>query len=1055
MHTDLTFFTNEKDSTLLNRFKVTLENNTQFFDVLVGYFRTSGFFHLYKSLEKVEKIRILVGINADKQTSDLLARAKEDQIEIKFSHKEAKDAFSEEVAREMEESEDNVDVEVGVQKFIEFIKSCKLQIRAYPTGDIHAKVYIIRKDTNKSEDYGRVITGSSNFSYSGLHDNLEFNVELKDSRDVKYALEKFEDLWKDGVDISEKYVETINEKTWLNDTITPYELYLKFLYEYFKEKINEDMDSIYKDKRFLPEGFMDLEYQDEAVKDALTKLGDYGGVFLADVVGLGKTYISALLAQQLEGYTLVICPPVLMDYWHDTFRDFGVRGFEVESLGKLDKLIENGVEKYRNIFIDEAHRFRNETNQTYEKLKQICWGKRVILVSATPLNNTPFDILSQIKLFQKGHNSTIPNVRDLDKFFSTLQKKLKSVDRKEIKNYLKIVKENSLAIRENILKYLMVRRTRSEVLKYFKKDLQQQRLKFPEVAEPKRVYYKFDAQLDKIFMRTIELIKKFKYTRYMPLLFLENPDPQEVAGQRNLGRFMRILLVKRLESSFHAFKMTLDRFIHSYEAFIKMLDKGTIYISKKHSEKIYEALENDDIDRIMELVEQDKVQKYESGDFSKSFRENLKDDLDILLEMKKLWDAVQSDPKIDQFKSILAKDKILKENKLIIFTESKETAEYLDKNLRKDYGDQVLSFSSKSSSSVREMIIDNYDPKHKNQKDDIRVLVTTDILAEGVNLHRSNVVINYDIPWNPTRVLQRVGRVNRVDTKFDDIYVYNFFPSVQGNNEIKLEEAAIAKIQAFHDTLGEDAQYLTEGEEITSHELFNRLNSKKLLEEGGEVVEDSELKYLSEVRDIRDNDTALYEKIKRLPRKARSAKVSPDFREAVVTFFKKGKLRKIYMVDAKEAKELDFFNAAVILKSKNTDKRERLSADFYKLLAQNKEQFKLSTTEEAREFKQEGGRSNEITLARTIKAIKKFSGFTDVDEEYLERVLKALEEGALPKQTTKTLVKEIKKENNPLKILFKFKQGIPQNFFAEGFADNPYYNAAPREVILSEYLIGK
>ncbi len=1053
--TDLTFFTNEKDSTLLSRFKVTLENNTQFFDVLVGYFRTSGFFHLYKSLEKVEKIRILVGINADKRTQDLLTRAKEEQIEIKFSHKEAKDAFSEEVAREMEESEDNVDVELGVGKFIEFIKSGKLEIRAYPSGDIHAKVYIIRKDINKSEDYGRVITGSSNFSYSGLHDNMEFNVELKDSRDVKYALEKFEALWKDGVDISEKYVETINEKTWLNDTITPYELYLKFLYEYFKEKINEDTGSIYKDKRFLPEGFMDLEYQDEAVKDALTKLGDYGGVFLADVVGLGKTYISALLAQQLEGYTLVICPPVLTDYWHDTFRDFGVRGFEVASLGKLDKLIENGVEKYRNIFIDEAHRFRNETNQTYEKLKQICWGKRVILVSATPLNNTPFDILSQIKLFQKGHNSTIPNVRDLDKFFSNLQKKLKSVDRKEIKNYLKIVKENSLTIRENILKYLMVRRTRSEVLEYFKKDLQQQRLKFPEVAEPRRVYYQFDAQLDKIFMRTIELIKNFKYTRYMPLLYLEDPDPQEVTGQRNLGRFMRILLVKRLESSFHAFKMTLDRFVNSYDSFIKMLDKGTIYISKKHGEKIYEALENDDIDSIMELVEQDKVQKYEFGDFNKSFRESLKDDLDILLEMKKLWDSVQADPKIDQFKSILAKDKILQENKLIVFTESKETAEYLDRNLRTKFGGQVLSYSSKSGSFARETIIDNYDPKRKNQKNDIRILITTDILAEGVNLHRSNVVINYDIPWNPTRVLQRVGRVNRVDTKFDDIYVYNFFPSAQGNNEIKLEEAAIAKIQAFHDTLGEDAQYLTEGEEVTSHALFNRLNSKKLLEEGGEEEDDSELKYLSEIRDIRDNNTVLYEKIKRLPKKARSAKVSSDFREAVVTFFKKGKLRKIYIAEDREAKELDFFNAAVILKSKNTDKREKLASDFYKLLAQNKEQFKLATTEEAREFKQEGGRSNEVTLIRTIKAIKKFSGFTDDDEEYLEKVSKALEEGALPKQTTKTLVKEIKSENNPLKILFKFKQGIPHNFFAEGFADNPCYNTAPREVILSEYLIGK
>jgi phosphatidylserine/phosphatidylglycerophosphate/cardiolipin synthase-like enzyme len=234
MITDLTFFTNEKGATLLDRFKVTLENNTKFFDVLVGYFRTSGFFRLYKSLEKVEKIRILVGINVNGQTQELLTKARSSQLTIKFSHKETKDTFSDEVTKEMEESEDNAETELGVQKFIEFIKLGKLEIKAYPSQEIHAKVYIIRKDTTKSEDFGRVITGSSNFSYSGLHENLEFNVELKDSRDVKYALEKFEELWKNSVDISDKYIETINQRTWLNDVITPYELYLKFLYEYFK-----------------------------------------------------------------------------------------------------------------------------------------------------------------------------------------------------------------------------------------------------------------------------------------------------------------------------------------------------------------------------------------------------------------------------------------------------------------------------------------------------------------------------------------------------------------------------------------------------------------------------------------------------------------------------------------------------------------------------------------------------------------------------------------------------------------------------------------------------
>lgn len=802
---------------------------------------------------------------------------------------------------------------------------------------------------------------------------------------------------------------------------------------------------------------MELEYQDEAVKDALAKLGDYGGVFLADVVGLGKTYISALLAQQLEGYTLIICPPVLEEYWRDTFRDFGVRGFDVESLGKLDKIIEKGVEKYRNIFIDEAHRFRNETNQTYEKLKQICWGKRIILVSATPQNNTPNDLLSQIKLFQKGHNSTIPNVRDIEKFFSRLMKKQKTVNRKNLKEYLKIVKENSREVRESVLKYLMVRRTRSEVLKYFKKDLQQRGLNFPIVSEPKRAYYEFDSHLDKIFTQTIELIKSFKYTRYMPLTYLKHPDvdeKQEMVAQRNLGRFMKILLVKRLESSFYAFRKTLDRFVGSYELFINMLNKGTVYISKKYSDKIYEALDIDDEEEIMKLVEQEKVKKYEVKDFEKSFKEDLESDLETFTKIKKLWDEVKTDPKIDKFLSILKKDTVLKEGKLIIFTESKETADYLDKNLREVFGDKVLSFSSKSSAVVRDRIIENYDPRHRQPKDDIRILVTTDILSEGVNMHRSNTVINYDIPWNPTKVLQRVGRVNRIDTKHPSIHVYNFFPTVQSNIEIKLEEAAIAKLQAFHDTLGEDAQYLTEGEEITSHELFTRLNSRKVLEEGGEETEDSELQYLTEIRDIRDNKADIFEKIKRLPKKSRSGKIYNETTESVITFFRKGKLRKIFIADSKKVNELDFFDAAKILKSEPSTKREKLAEAFYTYLAANKEVFKLSTTEEVREFKKSGGRSNETRLLQTIKAIETFTGFTEDDEEYLAKVKRALEDGALPKQTTKTIVREIKKENNALKILYKFKSGIPANFFTESVADSPY-SSSSREVILSEFLVNK
>ena len=148
----------------------------------------------------------------------------------------------------------------------------------------------------------------------------------------------------------------------------------------------------------MPEDFLDLEYQAEAVKDAKSKLEEYGGVFVSDVVGLGKTYISAMLANQLDGRNLVLAPPVLLDKntpgsWPDVFSDFRVPA-DFESLGKLDDLAERGTDKYKNVFIDEAHRFRTETNITCEKLAQICRGKRVILVTATPLNNSPQDILS-------------------------------------------------------------------------------------------------------------------------------------------------------------------------------------------------------------------------------------------------------------------------------------------------------------------------------------------------------------------------------------------------------------------------------------------------------------------------------------------------------------------------------------------------------------------------------------------------------------------------------------------------------------------------------------
>ena len=1061
MSSDLTFITNEKDQNLKKRFE-TLIKDTEFFDCLVGYFYASGFHALYKSLEKTEKIRILIGINTDRKTFDLLENAnRKKQSELQFSHAEAKQEIENSVKKEFEDTEDNQNVENGTEKFIEWIQNKKLEIRAYPSEKIHAKVYIMTF-AKGDRDKGRVITGSSNFTQAGLADNLEFNVELKNRADYDFALEKFGELWKDSVDVSEKYVETIRTKTWLNENISPYELYLKFLYEYFKDDLGQT-EGIFT--KYLPAEFKKLEYQEQAVLNAKKILEEYGGVFISDVVGLGKTYISAMLAGQLEGRTLVIAPPMLLEKtnpgsWTNVFSDFRIQA-DFESLGKLDSLIKSGTEKYTNIIIDEAHRFRTENNVTYEKLAEICRGKRVILVTATPYNNSPRDILSQIKLFQNIRKSAIPGLPDLERFFNGLEKNLKNLDRqKNYNEYIKAVKANAKEVREKVLKYLMVRRTRTEIAKYFTKDLERQKLKFPDIEKPEPFFYELDDREDSIFTNTIKLIaKKFAYARYTPMLYYTGKVTQpEKLAQKNMGKFMKILLIKRLESSFYAFQKTLERFIYSYKKFIEEYDKGYVYVSKKYTNKIFEFLENDDDAAIDRLVSEGKANKFKSSDFKQSFRKDLQSDLDALVEIKKIWSGITRDPKLQTFLNKLSTNSTLKKNKLIIFTESKETAEYLAKNINEKYSDQALCFSGGSGEATREKVIENFDARARFKKDDYRILVSTEVLSEGVNLHRSNVVINYDIPWNPTRMMQRVGRINRVDTGFDKIYTFNFFPTKQVNDQIKLKEAAEAKISAFLTLLGGDSALLTEGEPIGSHELFNRLLSKEIVagENGGE---ESELRYLQFIKTVRDENSKLFEKIKHLPRKARTARKHPNCKKALFTYFRRDKIQKFFLAkNANKSEELDFLSAAKILEAKTDTKKEKLGANFYNLLDKNKEAFIYSTTEELPDAKLRGGRDSATRVLQILKiTLKDRSRFTDEQELYIEKVISQLEKGGLPKQTTKEILKSLnaleKNLRNSFKVLDVLKVNIPPRLLEKHYAENSEIKFGKREVILSEYLI--
>ncbi|MCX5814492.1 MAG: helicase-related protein [Proteobacteria bacterium] len=1061
MNTDLTFITNEKGQSLKNRFE-TLIKDTRFFDCLVGYFYTSGFFNIYKSLEDTELIRVLIGISTDRQTFDLIQKGGEpQQRELQFSHAETKQRLEGEIEKEFEHSDDNQNIEEGVENFIEWIRNNKLQIRAFPSDKIHAKVYIMTfKEGDR--DMGRVITGSSNFTQAGFIDNLEFNVELKNRTDFEFALNKFNELWADSVDVSEKYIETIKTKTWLNQTITPYELYLKFLYEYFKDELSLT-DEIFV--RYLPEEFMKLEYQEQAVLNAKKILEEYGGVFVSDVVGLGKTYISAMLAGQLDGRTLVIAPPVLLDTnnpgsWSNVFSDFRVPA-DFQSIGKLDDLLKKGVEKYDNIIVDEAHRFRTESNVTYEKLAEICRGKRIILVTATPYNNSPKDILSQIKLFQNAKKSIIPNLPNLEAFFNGLDKRLKNLDRqRDYQEYIKRVKENAKEIRDKVLKYLMVRRTRMEITRFFSQDLDRQNLKFPDVEVPIPLFYELDEHEDNVFSKTIELAaQKFNYARYMPMLYYKGKiDQLEEQSQKNMGKFMKILLVKRLESSFHAFKNSIARFIHSYEQFIQEYDKGNVYVSKKYGNKIFELLENDDDEAIQHLIEEGKAQIYDASDFKDDFRPVLQADLDILREIKELWSSITRDPKLHSFLTELQKNQDLQKNKLIIFTESKETAEYLAGHINTRLKGEVLSYNGSSGEAVRDKVIENFDAKVKHKKDDYRILVSTEVLSEGVNLHRANVVINYDIPWNPTRMMQRVGRINRVDTSFDKIHTFNFFPTKQSNDQIKLRESAESKINAFLTLLGGDAALLTEGEPIGSHELFNRLLSAKTIT-GEDETEESELKYLNIIKTIRDEHPEIFDKIKRLPKKARTARENREYHNTLLTYFRRGKLQKFFLAgNVRDARELDFLTAAKLLEAGRETIRHKTGSDYYELLSRNKEAFLFATNEEMPEITARGGgRDSASQLLRILKAVMKDRRKLTEDQEiYVKKIMLRLEEGALPKQTAKETLRSLNELKgglvNPLKVLGVLQTSISTRLLEEHFAAGAGARTGRREVILSLYL---
>ncbi len=941
---DTKFFTNQDSNTLFNKLEGIFNHNESLnnFDVLVGYFRSSGYFKLRPLLENVAHIRILVGINVDKVSADMhrdgLALFKGDADKTIGNWRKQ---FIDDVKKA------NYDeaTERGISDFIADMQSGKVQLKAHPNQNIHAKIYIFRPDNFNQHKAGNVITGSSNLTDAGLgtktSSNYEFNVLLNDYQDIQFATVEFEKLWQEGVEILPHITKDSLKKTHLA-AITPYELYLKCLIEYFGSEVEFDPNSI-KD---LPDNFERLSYQMDAVNEGWEMLKKHNGFFLSDVVGLGKTVIATLIARQFyyhNGYPnyrsriLLVIPPALRQNWQDTLKSFAIDdAFKVITNGSLHTIPDADAKQYDMVIVDEAHKFRNDTAGAYTQLQIICKtktaagnDKKVMLISATPLNNRPDDLYNQIVLFQDGNNSTLDF--PLAHFFTGVKKEYKDIvklaNKKTASQKTKLLYKK---IRERVIAPLMVRRTRTDLLanQRYKQDLDEHEITFPETTPPQPIYYQLANDLEALYDDTIKKIDNKKqsysgllYTRYRALHYLKPELKQQYTRAdfiaEQLVAIMKTLLLKRMDSSFYAFKQTLKRFIKSSEVMLKMIENNKIIIAPKIN--IAEYILDDKEEELMTLLANESLTDPSivictTDNFEVGFIEGVKHDHTLLTALNDDWDKIIDDPKRDEFldrlPDFLDKRKNT-EQKIIIFTESTDTMDYLTDQINNtDYADKTLSINAKNRNRLKRTVTDNFDAniKEADKKDEYQLIITTGVLAEGVNLHRANTVINYDTPWNATKLIQRIGRVNRIGQKANSIFVYNFYPTEQINNDIALEKKALIKLQAFHSALGEDSQIYSTDEQIGTFGIFD----ENIQEEKNETMP-----FLEEIRQFKKDHPEDYKRIKDLPTKVRNAVKNATHKNTTLVFARtedKGSSRFYLVKDKTNIENYGFINTAKLLK---------------------------------------------------------------------------------------------------------------------------------------------
>jgi superfamily II DNA or RNA helicase/HKD family nuclease len=1040
------FITNNKTNKSLKGRLNTLIGISDEIKFLVGFFYFSGWQELFENLKKNENLtlKLLVGLQVDQILSKIVEHGSQEEEQ---SQDDQFNQFMSSMGNAI--NNDEMDTEAfynQVEFFLEMLNEKRLIIRKTENPN-HAKLYLFRlnKEQAAIQDMeGQFITGSSNLTRAGLSGQEEFNVEIKDYG-FGDAEEYFDNLWERAIPISEIenrkefLIQFIQHKSQAA-SVTPFEAYVLILKTFLdlqqQKQIKPEVENLLEKI-----GYKKYSYQTDAVNQALSIIEQYNGVIIADVVGLGKSVIASLIAKNLGKRGMVICPPGLIgdkmnnSGWWGYINDFKLYDWEVESRGRLEDLANTiqtrGIEV---VIVDEAHYFRNQDTADYEALLTICRDRIVILLTATPFNNSPADIFSLLKLFIVPGKSGITiddNLEGLFRGFNYKYKRLSDIIKnwnsnkpqkrqkaealyvtmlnKELPVDINIVRHETKVLANQIkstISSVLIRRNRLDLKEdyIYKAEVGD----LSKLKDPVELFYHLTCEqntfYDRILNEYFEENGRFKGAIYQPFSYekivdeekLDEQGNRQFQQQQNLFDFMRRLLVKRFESSFGAFSQSIDRFLQVHIVVRDFIEKsnGKYILDRGLIDKI-KMYDEDDIDRVLSEYSKDLLNKkvpknntvYNVNDFQRKtdFLADIESDIVVFQEIQNQLTAlkiVDNDPKreriADEIKAILAADK---NRKVILFSEDVDTIKHLEPYFRDKFGIRLIVCDGKVSKELAKNLNTDYNAQYKGtQTNHFDVLLTSDKLSEGFNLNRAGVIINYDIPWNPTRVIQRVGRINRIGAKvFDELYIYNFFPSEIGADIVKSREIAAQKMFLIHSSLGEDAKMFDEEEEPTASGLYNKLNQNP--DEGGEVNTSTHIR--NTFKDIEEKYPEVIKKISNLPTRVKAAKAFDKYQLNVLR--KKGLSLFAQIVEIEEGSkddvnEITFEELLVNVQCEFEENKLPLSKDFW------------SNYSTVKTFKPNirTGRSNIALEAKALENLKVYLKVLAGNEESLANFVKML-----------------------------------------------------------------